>query len=622
MHSSSLTATTLQNISIQTVINMDTEHDDVPPEEQTTPSVRETPSPEQVELASDAPADTMDSELKAELDEVDETQTAPSEANVPERKKRRRRVVQKDMPETRLLGRRSMCKTVADIAPSMLKQAKIRVMGQFLESTRGLDDQLLTQRLIAAGGQITAPERVISQMDTIDANVDRRTLKDIILNVVLLQEETYGLEESKLDAKVREYEQTVLDSAASSDFFDVKKHDPVRIQHCETYRVVLDAAWRNNDDVSFDEAALLAVLRERLGISAGDHRLIAASLGRFPRADGQLHTNDEIHDARKQLQREGVLWSYRDENNRNIDVIPAEVAECLRRSVVHLDLQRTNFRRLLEHDSIRVTELRDQLGKHGMDRGGNKAEMIERIVASDIRPSALLDDMDRARLSDMCRIVGLKSSGTKQELIDRLIGFYDDLSFVERESQDEREEWYNNFELLAARAYSDLRAKKLIQKDLEIEHQFEKATDFLFETQLNLAIDNNRTVTKADGRILLPDNRVIIWDCKSCESPVNLQDYLESQFSGYLHREREKGFHPLAVMVIGPSFSPQSVKLAHQYKARTNWDVALVEAAALKHLAEQWSSSSASRDQAFPIALFNRTEIIDVDRADFLLSLA
>src|SRR3712207_8547818 len=44
-----------------------------------------------------------------------------------------------------------------------------------------------------------------------------------------------------------------------------------------------------------------------------------------------LHTPDEINEARKELQRDGVLWSYRDENNRNIDVIPAEVAAVVRR---------------------------------------------------------------------------------------------------------------------------------------------------------------------------------------------------------------------------------------------------------------------------------------------------
>jgi hypothetical protein len=40
-------------------------------------------------------------------------------------------------------------------------------------------------------------------------------------------------------------------------------------------------------------------------------------------------------------------------------------------------------------------------------------------------------------------------------------------------------------------------------------------------------------------------------------------------------------------LVIGPAFTPQSLALATKYKARTNWDVALVTAAGLKHLAER-----------------------------------
>lgn len=72
--------------------------------------------------------------------------------------------------------------------------------------------------------------------------------------------------------------------------------------------------------------------------------------------------------------------------------------------------------------------------------------------------------------------------------------------------------------------------------------------------------------------------------------------------------------------MIGPRFTPASVKLAHQYKARTNWDVALVHADALKHVAEYWENSDT--EQPFPIGLFNRTEVIDMERAEFLISLA
>jgi hypothetical protein len=179
---------------------------------------------------------------------------------------------------------------------------------------------------------------------------------------------------------------------------------------------------------------------------------------------------------------------------------------------------------------------------------------------------------------------------------------------------------YNNFELLAARSYSDLKAKKLISKDLDIEHQFEKATDFLFEVMLRVKIDSSRKITKADGRIPIADKKVILWDCKSAEKPVNLQDYLEDQFDGYMRKEAEKGCQPLAFLVIGPSFTSQSVKLAHLYKARTNWDVALIQADALKYLADQWAAMEP--EKSFPIALLNRTEIIDRERVEFLISLA
>lgn len=538
----------------------------------------------------------------------------------PQRKRRRRRR-RDDAKERRLLGRRNMCLSVHQIAPSMLKTVKMRILARHLDSKRGMDETELTDRLVKDSKSIVGKSAVLERVNTVDPDVHRRNLKDIIINVILLQEETYSLEERKLEERVLEYETQLVKNAKSLDFFNEKKHDQQRVRNYETYHIVLDAAWRNNDDVSLDEAKLLDVLRDRLDISSEEHRLLSAHLKRFPKAKCELHTREEIHDARKELQREGLLWSYRDENNRSIDVIPVEVADVLRsKAVAQMELQKTNYERLMQHDCITVADLREILIAHNMDRYGAKAELIERIANSHIQPSRVLSCLDRAKLSDMCRLVGLTSSGKKEDLIGRLVQFYDDLTFVPRESADEREEWYNNYELLANRAYADLRAKKLISKDLDIEHQFEQATDFLFDELLNLTIDNTRKVTKADGRILLDDRRVILWDCKSSESPVNLQDFLESQFDEYLRKEREKGFDPLALAVIGPAFTPNSIKLAHQYKARTNWDIALVHADALKHVAEHWLATDT--EQPFPIGLFNRTELIDKDRSEFLISLA
>ena len=548
-----------------------------------------------------------------------ETEEA-AEPSATTRKRRKRRQRKEDTPEQRLQGRRALCKRIADIAPLMLKTVKLRALGRYLESTRGLDDADLTNRIIKDARKLADPKRILAHLHEIDLDADRRILKEIIVYAVLLQEETHSLDENRLAEKVIEYEKFVVKRAKELDFFDPKKHEPTRSHHYDTYRIVLDAAWRRQDDVSPDEAALLAVLRDRLNISREEHRLIGAHIKRFPKSGCSLHSRDEIHEARKELQRESILWSYRDENNQNIDAIPWEVVSVIRNEPPQLELQRTNFRRLLQHDSILLSDLRGLLTARDMDRYGNKAELIERLVDSDIQPSELLKELDRAKLSDMCRLVGLKSSAKKEELISKLLDFYDDLTFEERETQDEREEWYNNYELLAARAYSDLRAKKLISKDLDIEHQFEKATDFLFEEMLHVSIDNSRKVTKADGRILLGNKQVILWDCKCVEGAVNLQDHLEDQFDSYLRREREKENQPIAFLVIGPAFTTQSIKLAHQYKARTNWDIALVEAVALKQLADRWSTVEAKKP--FPVGLFNRTELIDCDKAEFLLSLA
>lgn len=535
-------------------------------------------------------------------------------------KKKRRRKRREDASEQRLLGRRALCKTIQEIAPQMLKTVKMRLLARHLDSKRGMDDDDLTARILDESGTLYSEEMILNRVTQLDPDVHRRNLKEIIVQVILLQEETYSLEERKLEERVIEYEQTLVDSSAEILAIDANTNDSQRAHNIDTYRIVLEAAWRNNDDISLDEAELLRVLRDRLDVSSEDHRQISASIERFPKTDCALHSRDEIHDARKELQRDGILWSYRDENSKSIDVIPAEIADVLRNQIADVSLQRTNYRRLLQHDCVTLPELRDVLSRHSMDKTGKKAELIERLVQSRVQPNEVVASLDRAKLSDMCRLLGIKSSGKKDELCARLIEFYDDLTFEERETQDEREEWYNNYESLASRAYADLRAKKLITKDLDVEHQFEKATDYLLSELLNLNIDTKRKASKADGRVILDGKRVFLWDCKSCEGDVNLQDFLDNQFDGYLRLERQKGFEPIAIMVIGPSFTSGSLKVALQYKARTNWDIALVRADAIKHVAEHWSAQET--EQPFPVGLFNRTEIIDIKIAEFLISLA
>ncbi|HYH66252.1 MAG TPA: hypothetical protein VD866_16280 [Urbifossiella sp.] len=534
-------------------------------------------------------------------------------------RRRKRRRPRLDSPELRLRGRRALCPRVEDIAPLMLKTARIRVLSGHLESVRGLEDDDLTRVLRDDAAKIADPERIRVALTSHDSDYNRGQLKAMIL-AVLLQEETHTLPENRLEAKVIEYEKALAGRATAFDLAAVRKADPDRWHCLDTYRIVLDAAWSNDGQISPDEARLLAVLRQHLGIPLEEHWIISGVIGRFPKTGGALHTLDEVKEARKELQRQGVVWNYRDENNQNNDVIPAEVAPTCREWAGQ-ELQVVNYRRLLSHDALLLPDLRAALDAGGLDRSGNKPDLIARVVASDLRPTAVLGGLDRERLSAMCGSFGLKSSGAKAELIARIVEFYDDLTFELRPSLgDKREAWYSDYVALASRSYAELRAKKVITKDLDIEHLFEEATAFLFGVKLKATCDPSRAENRADGRLRLDAQECVLWDCKSVEAAVNLQDHLDGQFDGYLKKEQQVGLKPLGFLVIGPAFTPQSIRLATQYKARTNWDVALVQADALKHLADRWAATEPGKP--FPARLLVYTGVIDMDRAEFLLSLA
>jgi hypothetical protein len=88
---------------------------------------------------------------------------------------------------------------------------------------------------------------------------------------VLLQEETYATPENRLDEKVIEFERAVVARSTSLDLTELRKDDPDRWHHFDTYRIVLEAAWSNDGLISPDEARLLAVLRAHLSITPVEH---------------------------------------------------------------------------------------------------------------------------------------------------------------------------------------------------------------------------------------------------------------------------------------------------------------------------------------------------------------
>ncbi|MBI1917997.1 MAG: hypothetical protein HYS12_25165, partial [Planctomycetes bacterium] len=302
------------------------------------------------QTADEAVDETGDWEEEESFDPAeDETAIGEESGQAVTRARRRKRQLRPDAAELRLRGRRALCKRIADIASQMLKTVMLRVLGSYLKSKHGLEDEDLTQLLKKDGEKLADRTRVLNALKTPDPDFSRDQLKAIIFNI-LLQEETHSVGENRLHEKVIDFEKDLVKRGKTLDFSELKRQDPDRWHHYDTYRIVLEAAWSNDDLISPDEARLLAVLRTHLGISLEEHWLISALLKRFPKEKCALHTPEEINEARKELQRQGLLWSYRDENNRNIDVIPAEIAAVIRRDFAGQELQRTNYRRLLHHD--------------------------------------------------------------------------------------------------------------------------------------------------------------------------------------------------------------------------------------------------------------------------------
>ncbi len=598
-------------------------HELVPAQDAANSAEAGTESARQEATAEQSPAEATGGTAGGEKAASFPSNQADSQASTAEQSKRKRRVRarRKDAFEAALQGRRELCYRIRDITPRMLKMVMTRVASSCLPSVKRLTQEQLANELVRCAPRIADKGRIAKVTTALDPDRDRRTLKGIIVFEVLLEEERYALRVDELNHRVIEYEKQIVKEAKACKLLDAKEQDKNRLAAYETYNVVLDAAWRHEDKISVDEANLLSELRSRLSITVREHRLLEAKMGRFPKRKCGLHSVDQIEEAKRQLQREGILWTFRDENGKDIDAIPAEIMELIRTWVKKTELQKANYKRLLANKAWSNSDFLTILRGSRLDSRGNRSEMADRILASRLTPSQILGTASLSKLQALCREVGLVSYGRKPQVIRRLIDFYDNLTFeppvVER---DERAQWYAAYELLAARKYSQLKAQGLIEKQEHVDTAFEKATDFLFEERLKLPIEKKLPVKSADGKVYLHDRRqVVLWDCKSDEKAVNLQDHLESQFDGYMRAEARQGYRVLYFLVIGPRFTKKSSSVARKYKMATSWDVPLITASALKRIAEKWHD--ANPDHPFPIGLLNLTDIVDDDRADELLSL-
>ncbi len=492
-----------------------------------------------------------------------------------------------------------------------------RIASAYVEDCRRLNSEELKASLLKTEGQYVSYDNISKQLENLKLHENPiiRIIVPIFLKEWLLDEDEFTSSCKATEEAIINYEQAIIDESNNFDYKNMSKDFAL-------FKFLLDKAWERGDDISVDEKNLIEEVRKYLNISIREQNMLEAKASRYPTKGNVLHSRTDIDLVRRVLQSAGILFYIKNSDNIGCDIIPEEIAICLRK-YYDIEIKKYGYEQLLNY-VIKVTKkqyLIDIVNKYNENPNTAVVDMpnsptipqLQQIILKAIKPSNLVggftprDGFDVISLQKWCTNLGLSVSGTKVELISRILSHYDNLRKIEVSCEDEREKYYNVFHYLACRDYKFLRDNNIISKDLEVEHYFEKATNYLFETLLKnkpLLLTGSE---HPDGKLSYND-KYIMWDNKSKEGPVNLKDHI-LQFDNYI-RNSDK---PVAIfMVIGPAFTENSIKECVKYSLLSDTQLLLITADELKEVAETWNKNHP--DEIFNLGYFKQNGRFDISK--------
>lgn len=446
-------------------------------------------------------------------------------------------------------------------------------------------------------------------------NSNVRALYKIILKDILLNKDEFMLDNRSLNESIIKYEQDVINTANEYALHNQNS----KKESLEFFTFVLETAWENYS-ISHDEKNLILKIKDKLSITDKEYRIIAAKVGIFPKAQNVLHTNDEINIVKRELGSLGLLFTIRDTDGQDYDIIPEEIVETLR-EIFNVEIKQSSYIELLKNKYVRKKEyLTYILEKGNIDIPKYpSSEELKMLVIEHIKPSVLLNGYntkDGVNVQDLvvwCKELELPCSGQKIDLINRILKYYDDKHEKIENVEDERILYFKYYEDLAGRNLSFLRKQNVIKKDIECERKFEKATDYLFEFLLNQKPLKLAGTDHPDGMLSFK-NKIIQWDNKSKESQVHLSDHMK-QFNRYILQSEKDGKEVAVFAVIAPDFTKESVKIAMEYQLLNDTIITLIKASDLKQLAKKWDKFK--NGEPFPLGYFKQPGLFKLENISF-----
>lgn len=490
-----------------------------------------------------------------------------------------------------------------------------RVASAYVADYRRLELGEIIEFLKKTAQQYTSYENISNRLEEIklDSNRAVRIIAPILLRDYLLNQDDFISPTKDTDTAILNYEKSIIDE---SNNFDISKMS----KDFALFKHMLDAAWAHNDDISVDEKNLLETLRKYLSISIKEFHMLDAKSGRFPMLGNALHTYDDIEDTRKILQTKGLIVSIRNSDGVMCDMIPDDIAKCIRQ-YYNIEIRSYGYEKLTDYVIkktkkqylIDIIEKANQyLEKAKIEISNNPTiSELKEVILKSIQPSNLIggfsprDGLDVTMLTNWCSDIGLSVSGNKSSLIERILEYYDSMRKIEIKTEDEREKLLAFYNQLANRDLKNLRANNVIEKDLQCEHLFEDATNYIFE---KLLLNKPLTLTGSehpDGKLSFKD-KYIMWDNKSKETAVNLKDHI-NQFERYIKTSDKD----VAVfMVIAPDFTQQSIQECVDFALNNDTQILLITAEELKTVAETWSKNHPG--EIFNLGYFKQNGRFDI----------
>ncbi len=182
----------------------------------------------------------------------------------------------------------------------------------------------------------------------------------------------------------------------------------------DLYRSVLAEAWRSGLTVDTSEAALLEILRRKLGISHQEHLFVL----HHPEITPFWQGDHAFERERNALLASGLLFVHRDRYVVAEDLVP------LMRQAWGIPLSRSRARRL--YAELTVTELATALNELSLKQSGSKEERGETLISNSVSPLEVLQTLNLVEsLRPLAKRVGCSTAGTKEELIDNVIVHFD-----------------------------------------------------------------------------------------------------------------------------------------------------------------------------------------------------